>query len=435
MSGLELPRFGMGTAGIGNLYAAVSDAEADAAIRTAWEGGIRYFDTAPFYGFGLAESRLGAVLSRIDPDESAIISTKVGRLLDPVEAPARERYCYVDAAPFEPRFDYGRDAVLRSHEESLVRLHRNRVNILLAHDIGRLTHGTASDAHLRDFLDSGYPAMMELRAAGAIDAVGLGVNEVEISEFLLERIELDFILLAGRLTLLDQSALDRVVPLCREKGVKLIAGGPYNSGILARPTSEQTNPHFDYDTPAAAIVQRAREIEKVCERFGVPLPVAALHFPHREPAVASVIPGISGAGEAAEGLDRIHQGVPEGLWKALSAEGLVRTDGRPGDGTAKRPPRLILLHDSDTILVCVTPIAPGDEIEIDGTSWVADQQVDVGHKVARRPLVSGDRVIKYGAPIGSITVATPAGGWVHVHNMKSDYIASHSRETLSEENG
>jgi D-threo-aldose 1-dehydrogenase len=324
MTALELPRFGMGTAGIGNLYAPVSDAEAQATIATAWEGGIRYFDTAPFYGFGLAETRLGAALAELDPGQSALISTKVGRLLDPVEAPARVRHCYVDAAPFEPRFDYGRDAVLRSHEQSLARLRRDRVNVLLVHDIGSLTHGEAGDAHLRDLLDFGYAAIAELKGAGAIDAVGLGVNEIGICEYLLPRIDLDFILLAGRLTLLDQSALDRVIPLCLERGVKLIAGGPYNSGILARATAEQTDPHYDYDIPDPAIFARAREIENLCESFGVPLPVAALHFPLRNPAVASVIPGLSNRSEAAEGLDRMARQVPPELWEALSRQGFVR---------------------------------------------------------------------------------------------------------------
>ena len=323
MTAPALPRFGMGAAGIGNLYKAIDDIEAYAAVEAAWAGGIRYFDTAPYYGFGLSEMRLGCALERVDPGQTALISTKVGRLLDPAERPARERHGFVDGAPFEPRFDYGREAVLRSHEGSLARLRRDRVQMLLAHDLGALTHGDDAERHLRDFLDGGYPAMMSLKEQGAIDAVGIGVNEIEVCGCLLERVDLDVILLAGRYTLLDQRAANRILPLCLEKGVQLVVGGPYNSGILALPTREQANPHYDYQAPAAPLMAKTKKLEEACEGHGVSLPVAALHFPLLHPGVACVIPGMATAAEVKEGLARMSAEIPPELWTDLRSRGLV----------------------------------------------------------------------------------------------------------------
>lgn len=334
MSAIDLPRFGMGAAGIGNLYRAVGDADAEAAIETAWRGGMRYFDTAPYYGFGLSEERLGRALARLDPAQSALISTKVGRLLDPVDAPARARHGFVDGRPFEPRFDYGRDAVLRSHEESLARLGRDRVDILLAHDLGRLTHGADAERHMRDFLDGGYAAMMALKEQGAIDAIGIGVNETEVCAFLLDRIDLDVILLAGRYTLLDRRAGDHILPLCEARGVKVIVGGPYNSGILAVPTREQADPHFDYQSPSDGMMARTSKIEEVCVQHGVALPIAALHFPLQHPAVACVIPGMSSGPEVAEGLERMAADVPASLWTALGGSAYVIANVARGEAPA-----------------------------------------------------------------------------------------------------
>lgn len=316
---ISLPRLGMGTAGIGNLYAAVSDDEARATMTAACEAGIRYYDTAPHYGFGLAEKRLGAALAELDPRDDAIVSTKVGRRLVPTDSQVRERHGFVDAEPLEPVFDYSRDAILRSHEESLARLRRERVEVLLAHDIGELTHGADSDRHMRAFLDSGYGAMDELKRAGAIDAIGIGVNEVEVCLYLLERVELDVILLAGRYTLLDRRAADDLLPLCVERGVKVIIGGPYNSGILAQPTALQRDPRYDYERPDEGILARAEALERLCLAHGVELGAAALQFPLRHPAVASVIPGLVGSGQVLQTVERLAADVPETLWAELGA--------------------------------------------------------------------------------------------------------------------
>jgi D-threo-aldose 1-dehydrogenase len=314
---ISLPCLGMGTAGIGNLYAPVAPDVARATVAAAWAADIRYFDTAPHYGFGLAERRLGDALAELDPEGEAIVSTKVGRLLEPTASPERERHGFVDAEPFEPVFDYGRDAVLRSHEASLHRLQRERVDILLAHDLGKLTHGPDAERHMRAFLDSGYGAMRELKEQGAIDGIGIGVNEVEVCLNLLERVELDVILLAGRYTLLDRQAADELLPLCAERGVRVIIGGPYNSGILAQPTASQREPRYDYEAPPASVLARAAALDRVCEARGIALGAAALQFPLRHPAVASVIPGLVGEGQVRQTSERMAADIPESLWSEL----------------------------------------------------------------------------------------------------------------------
>jgi D-threo-aldose 1-dehydrogenase len=316
---ISLPRLGMGTAGIGNLYAAVPEADARATMAAAWEAGIRYYDTAPHYGFGLAEKRLGAALAKLDPAGDAIVSTKVGRRLVPTDSQATERHGFVAAEPFEPVFDYSRDAILRSHEESLARLRRDRADILLAHDIGELTHGADSDRHMRTFLDTGYGAMVELKHSGVTDAIGIGVNEVEVCLYLLERVDLDVILLAGRYTLLDRHAADELLPLCLERGVKVIVGGPYNSGILAQPTALQRDPRFDYERPPEAILARAEALERACLGHGIELGAAALQFPLRHAAVASVIPGLVGKAQVDQAVSRLAVDIPEALWNELEA--------------------------------------------------------------------------------------------------------------------
>jgi len=316
MSKITLPPLGVGSAAIGNLYALVSDAEAEVTVRTALDAGITYFDTAPHYGFGLAERRLGAALG----DAPVLLSTKVGRLLEPTEA-GGERHAFVDADPFEPRFDYSADGIRRSYESSLGRLKRDRVDILLAHDIGRLTHGAEHERHLGVFLDSGYRAMRDLKDAGAIDAVGIGVNEIAICLELIERVELDVILLAGRYTLLDRSAAEVLIPECDRRGIRLIIGGPYNSGILARDDLTDTaGLHYDYAQAAAATIARARRLAAICAHHGVALPAAALQFPLRDRRVACVIAGVAGAKETRELIARAAAEIPEDVWAALAAE-------------------------------------------------------------------------------------------------------------------
>jgi D-threo-aldose 1-dehydrogenase len=225
---LPFPRLGFGSGVLGNLYKAMSDRQAHDAVATALANGIGYFDTAPFYGFGLSETRLGKALAGRD----VMISTKVGRRLEPITTPEHERHGFVDAAPFEPVFDYSYDGVMRSVEESLRRLKRDRVDALLVHDLGRMTHGEAHAGHMRDFLEGGYRALRQLRDSGAVGAIGLGVNEQAVCEEVLDHADIDLVLLANRYTLLEQTPLENFLPRCEARGVGVIAGGPFNSGAL-----------------------------------------------------------------------------------------------------------------------------------------------------------------------------------------------------------
>ncbi|MEO7247598.1 MAG: aldo/keto reductase, partial [Novosphingobium sp.] len=310
---------GMGCAGIGNLYRSVSNAEACETVEAALAHGIGFFDTAPYYGFGLAEQRLGKLLATSDDGRRAMISTKVGRVLHPCAEPG-ERHGFVDAAPFKPRFDYSRDGVLRSFESSLSRLRRSRVELLLAHDLGEVTHGAEHEPHLRNFLDQGYGAMRELRDSGAVGAIGIGVNEIPICLDLIARVELDVILLAGRYTLLEQGALERLLPLCVERGIRVIIGGPFNSGILAH---ADPGGCYNYAAAPAGIAGKARRIGAICARHGVALPAAALAMPAAHPAVASIIPGLVGAAQVVSAMANWGAEIPAALWDELRGEGLI----------------------------------------------------------------------------------------------------------------
>jgi D-threo-aldose 1-dehydrogenase len=322
-TGLEVSVLGFGGAGIGNLYRELADEDALAAVRESFASGVRYFDTAPFYGFGLSELRIGTALAGAQPPP--VISTKVGRRLVPAgpQDASVGREGYFSPRPFSPVFDYGYDAVMRSHAESLERLKVRRVDILLCHDIGRLTHGETHGARVREFLDGGYRAMRELRLAGAVRAIGLGVNEPEVCVELLEHCELDCILLAGRYTLLEQPALERLLPLCVQKRVSIICGGPFNSGILAAGSRAGAQAHYNYAPPPASVLERVRQLEALCEEHDVPLQAAALQFPLAHPAVSTVVAGCANGAEARKIAKMFSHPITAGFWRTLRERGLV----------------------------------------------------------------------------------------------------------------
>jgi D-threo-aldose 1-dehydrogenase len=317
----DLPELGFGAGGVGNLYAAVSDETARETIQTALAEGITYFDTAPHYGFGLSESRLGAVLPL-----SVKISTKVGRRLVPAPQadPLAERHGFVAAAPFEPVFDYSHDGVMRAFEDSLQRLQRDHVDVLLAHDLGVRTHGADDAARRREFFDGGYRAMRALRDSGAVGAIGLGVNEWEICDAALDEADFDVFLLAGRYTLLEQTALDRLLPRCAARGVSIIVGGPFNSGVLVEGVGPGA--HYNYAPAPPEILDRARRLEAVCRAHATPLAAAALQFPLAHPQVASVIPGMSSPAQVRQARAWAAHPIPDALWDDLRGEGLLRPD-------------------------------------------------------------------------------------------------------------
>jgi D-threo-aldose 1-dehydrogenase len=322
-TGLPLCTLGFGGAAIGNLYRELRDDDAAAAVRESHAAGVGYFDTAPFYGFGLSELRLGKVLLGAQPPP--VISTKVGRRLVPTgpQDASVGREGYFSPRPFAPVFDYGYDAVMRSHAESLERLGVARVDVLLCHDIGRLTHGDSHGARVREFLDGGYRAMRELRDADAVRAIGLGVNEWEICVELLGACELDCILLAGRYTLLEQPALEKLLPLCEQRGVSIICGGPFNSGILATGSRAGAGAHYNYAAPPAEVIERVTRLEQACADFEVPLQAAALQFPLGHPSIASVVAGCASGAEARNCAAMFSYPIPGGFWRALRERGLV----------------------------------------------------------------------------------------------------------------
>lgn len=290
---LEVTEYGFGGASLGNLYQVVSRDDAMDALDAAWSAGMRYFDTAPHYGFGLSERRFGDFL-RMKPRNSYVLSTKVGRLLTPAPEDQVPNLGFVEPLPFRIDYDYSYDAIMRSVEFSYARLGLNKIDILYVHDIGVYTHGAEmTKLHLRQFLDGGHRALEELKNAGTISAYGLGVNEVQICVEVLKRAPLDCILLAGRYSLLDRSAEAELIPLCHEKKTSLVIGGVFNSGILA--TGPVAGAHFDYGPATPEIQSKVREMTKIAASGDYPLAAAALEFPLHEPAVATVLIGTAKA--------------------------------------------------------------------------------------------------------------------------------------------
>jgi len=326
-TGLNLTELGFGTAPLGNLFRPLPEETARATLAAAEAAGFGYYDTAPFYGFGLSERRLGDALRR---RKDVVLSTKVGRLLKPVPGPVDEtqvRDGYATPMPFEPIYDYSYGAVMRSYEESLQRLGLSRIDILYIHDIGRLTHGDANVARMAELTKGGgLKALEELRATGAISGFGMGVNEVATCLEVMDHARLDVILLAGRYTLLEQAPLDDLFPRCQAAGTSIVIGGPYNSGILAVGTKTSAPLYYNYAPAPADIVERVRRIEAVCDRHGVTLAAAALQFPLAHKLVASVIPGLDSPERVTQTLALYRQPIPAALWQDLRSEGLLRPD-------------------------------------------------------------------------------------------------------------
>jgi D-threo-aldose 1-dehydrogenase len=323
---VEFSRLGFGCAPVGNLYRAISDVEARAALDCAWESGCRYFDVAPLYGLGLAETRLGAFL-RDRRDHRPTISTKVGRYLvrtDPASRDAQDGF--IDVPARRVVYDYSHAGVMRSLEQSFERLGVDRIDVLLCHDVDVTTHGSVaeSDARIDEFMEGGYRALLELRRSGDVSAIGAGVNDWEVAEKLARRGDFDLFLVAGRYTLLEQGALDTFLPYCEQQGIGVIAGGPYNSGILA--TGARNGAFYNYAPAPGVVLERVRRIESVCERHGVPLPAAALQFVLAHPAVVSVIPGGGGRREVTQNAAFLQTDIPARLWADLKSESLLRPD-------------------------------------------------------------------------------------------------------------
>jgi D-threo-aldose 1-dehydrogenase len=321
-----LPPFGLGGAAIGNLYRATSDADAEATIHAALAGRLGFIDTAPFYGHGRSETRIGAALkSWAGP--RPLLSSKVGRVLDPVMPGEEGDFGFADPMPFRPRFDYSRAGVRASLEASLTRLGVDKLDIALVHDISPLVHGDEYPRQLKIVLDEALPELEAARAEGLVARIGLGVNETATCLDISERAPLDCVLLAGRYTLLEQGALTScALDALHARGVSVIAAGVFNSGLLASAPSPEST--YNYQPAPADMLARAARIWRICAGFGIPAQAAALRFPGAHPAIACVLVGARSAGEIADLLRWRAAAIPNELWAALTSERML-AEGAP----------------------------------------------------------------------------------------------------------
>jgi D-threo-aldose 1-dehydrogenase len=309
-TGLRVSEMIFGGAPIGGLFRPVSDEQAAGALTAAWAAGIRAFDTAPHYGAGLSEQRIGAFLAG-RPRAQFVLSTKVGRRLVPADGDVEGVAGFYGTPRLSRVRDYSRDGVLATLADSMRRLGTDRVDIVLIHD---------ADDHMAAALDGAYPALDQLRAEGVITAVGVGMNHAPLVEWFVERADLDCVLMAGRYSLLGTTAAESLFPACQRRGVAVLSGGVFNSGILADPGPGAT---FEYAPAPAALLARAQRIRAVCERHGVPLGAAAIRFVLRHPAVTAVAVGARDAAELRQDVSYLATDVPDGLFADLAAEGLL----------------------------------------------------------------------------------------------------------------
>ncbi|MGJ8680988.1 aldo/keto reductase [Paraglaciecola sp.] len=324
---IKVSTLGFGAASIGNLFKEVSENEAVSTMKLALDSGVNMFDTAPRYGLGLSERRVGNLLREV-PNSDYVLSTKVGRVLTPdVNADVTKlRYDFASPMPFDAHYDYTYDGIMRSWEDSLQRLGLAQIDILLVHDIGEFTHGEKDAYYYQQLRSSGYKALHELREQGLIKAVGLGVNESPICERVMDIGQFDCFLLASRYTLLEQEPLDSFLPKCQQHGASIILGGPYNSGILATGVKGSSTPLYDYVEAPKHIIDKVEQIENICDEYQVPLAAAALQFPLAHEAVSTVIPGIANQDRMQKTLEFFNHSIPSEFWQKLKRLGLIREE-------------------------------------------------------------------------------------------------------------
>lgn len=322
--GFDITDMGFGAAPIGNFLRPIPEEEAGAMVERAWNAGMRYFDTAPYYGHGLSELRLGHYL-RWKPRHEFIISSKVGRVLTAAPRETIDFKPWVDGAPFRSRFDYSYDGTMRSFEDSLQRLGLGSIDILFIHDADVFTHGPEMQkVYFKQAMDGCYRALLELREQGLVKAIGVGVNNWEVMLDFMKAGDFDTLLVAGRYTLLEQEALNELLPLCERRGTAIVIGGGFNGGILA--TGAVPGAKWNYAPAPAPIMEKVKRIEAVCARHKVPLAAAALQFLLAHPAVASHVPGTRNVAQMNQNLELVAHPIPVAFWQELKAEGLVRQD-------------------------------------------------------------------------------------------------------------
>lgn len=323
-AGFDITDMGFGAAPIGNFLKAIPEEEAGTMVARAWEAGMRYFDTAPYYGHGLSELRLSHYL-RWKPRDEFVVSSKVGRVLTAARREEIDFKPWVDGAPFRSRFDYSYDGTMRSFEDSLQRLGLGYIDILFIHDADVFTHGPEMQkVYFRQAMDGCYRALRELREQGLVKAIGVGVNNWEVMLDFMKAGDFDTLLVAGRYTLLEQDALDELLPLCEQRNTAIVIGGGFNGGILA--TGAVPGAKWNYAPAPAPIMEKVAKIEAVCARHDVPLAAAALQFLLAHPAVASHVPGTRTVQQMNQNLKLVEHPIPVQFWQELKALGLLRQD-------------------------------------------------------------------------------------------------------------
>ncbi len=320
---LEVTAFSFGAAPIGNIFREISEETSLAMVETAWDAGVRLYDTAPMYGHGLSELRLGQAL-RWKRRDDYVLASKVGRRLKPAKRETIDFAPWTNAAPFTMHFDYSYDGIMRSFEDSLQRLALERIDIVYIHDIDRFTRGDEQPEVFEQAMDGAWRALSDLKTQGLVNAIGVGVNEWEVCHAALQRRDFDCFLLAGRYTLLEQDALNDFLPLCEERGAAVVVGGGFNSGILA--TGAKPGAKYNYAPAPENIMKRVAAIETVCAEFDVPLPAAALQFVVAHPAVPSFCAGTRTVEQLKQNLAWFSHPIPSDFWTELKRRGLLRED-------------------------------------------------------------------------------------------------------------
>jgi D-threo-aldose 1-dehydrogenase len=323
-TGLVITDMGFGAAPIGNFLKPIPEEVSDAMVNRAWMAGIRYFDTAPLYGHGLSELRLGHSL-RWKPRDQFVVSSKVGRLLRPAPRKSIDFAPWVDAAPFTLRFDYSYDGTMRSLEDTLQRMAIERIDIAFIHDCDVFTHGAEQQKiYFKQAMEGSYKALMKLREEGVVKAIGVGVNEWQVCHEALKQGDFDGFLLAGRYTLLEQDSLDEFLPLCEKRKAAVVIGGGLNSGILA--TGAVAGAKYNYAPAPQPILEKVKKIEAVCAQHKVPLPAAALQFLLAHPVIASHVPGTRTVQQMEQNIAWVSHPIPAAFWQDLKQAGLLRKD-------------------------------------------------------------------------------------------------------------
>lgn len=320
---LEVTAFSFGTAPVGNFLKPISETESQAMFETAWDAGVRLYDTAPMYGHGLSELRTGHYL-RWKPRDEYVLASKVGRVLKPAKRETIDFAPWADAAAFTMHFDYSYDGTMRAFEDSLQRLGLERMDLCFIHDIDRFTRGDEQPEVFKRAMDGCWRALEKLRDEHVVRAIGVGVNEWEVCYEALKQRDFDGFLLAGRYTLLEQEALNGFLPLCQERGAAVLVGGGFNSGILA--TGARPGAKYNYSPAPATVLEKVARIEKVCAEYRVPLPAAALQFVTAHPAIPSFIAGTRSVEQLKQNLDWFSHLIPAAFWIELKRQGLLRDD-------------------------------------------------------------------------------------------------------------